>query len=356
MNSDVPFESQAETLTSKCLNCGGNMEFDPETQKLKCQHCLTVVDFEKSSSVKELDVLTAFNQGEDWKSESSVYRCENCGAVVVLPPSETATKCPYCETSHVVKSSEGAGLKPSAVYPFTVTCENALKNAKTWAKSRLFAPRKFKKNLSEENFRGVYQPCFTFDSETRSTYYGRIGKRYTRVVGSGKNRRTETYIVWRNISGNLAEFFNDVFINADSGYSKTTLNKIMPYNYSTIKVYSSDYLTGYMARRADRKIEDCWAEAKTVIDAKLKSLILSKYVYDVVSYLNVSTSHSNVTYKYVLLPVYLLNYKYGKKYYNVHINGNTGKVAGKAPVSPLKVIITAILGVGLIALLAYLLY
>ena len=352
MQNDLPNENK--TVTAKCPSCGGNMAFDPETQKLKCQHCLTVSDFEKSSSVKELDILTAFNNGEEWKNESSVYRCENCGAVVVLSPNETATRCPYCETSHVVRSEETAGLKPSAVYPFTVTCDMALEYSKKWAKSRLFAPSKFKKNLHAEDFRGVYQPCFTFDSQTSSTYVGRIGKRHTRVVGSGKNRRTETYIVWRNISGNLSHFFNDVFINADTEYARGTLNKLLPFNYQTIKEYSGDYLTGYMARRADRKIEDCWDDAKAVIDSDIRRLILSRYSYDVVSYLNVSTSHSDVTYKYVLLPIYLLNYKYGKKYYKVHINGNTGKVAGKAPVSPIRVLITVVLGIAVAGLLAYL--
>ncbi len=348
------FEKRKDTVTAKCDGCGANMQFDPSIQMLKCPHCGSVKDFDKSNKVEEIDILTAFGQAETWKSENSVYRCENCGAVVVLASGQTATRCPYCETSHVVKSTETAGIKPNAVYPFTLTKTQALDCSKKWAKSKLFAPRKFKKNLNSEDFRGVYQPCFTFDSQTTSYYHGRIGRRHTRTVGSGKNRRTETYIVWRHISGTYNNFFNDVMINADGEYSQLTLNKLLPYDFNTIKVYEDEFLTGYMAKRSNRAVEKCWEDAKEYIDDSLKRMILSGYSYDVVDYLNVSTTHDGVTYKYVLLPIYLHNYKYGKKLYSVHINGNTGKVAGKSPISPLRVLIAVLLGVAVIGLLGYL--
>ena len=346
---DKSFEK--DTVTAKCDGCGANMLFDPSSQMLKCPHCGTIKDFDKSNKVEEIDVLKAFGQAETWKSENSVYRCENCGAVVVLPNGQTATICPYCETSHVVKSTETAGLKPNAVYPFTITKENALEFSKKWAKSKLFAPTKFKKNLNSNDFRGVFQPCFTFDSRTTSVYRGRIGKRYTRTVGSGKNRRIESYIVWRNISGTYSNFFNDVMINADGEYSQVTLNRLLPYDFKTIKVYEDEYLTGYMAKRSNKAIEGCWGEAKSFMDGALRRMILNRYSYDVVDYLNVSTTHEAVTYKYVLLPMYLHNYKYGKKLYSVHINGNTGRVTGKSPVSVLKVLLAVVLGVAVIGLL-----
>lgn len=355
MEKDYPLDNKKETVTIKCDGCGANMVFDPATQLLKCPHCESVKDFEKSTAVKEIDVLSAFS-GETWDNESTVYRCENCGAVVVLPPNQTATKCPYCETSHVVKSSELAGLKPNALYPFMITIQGAIERAKKWAKSKLFAPRKFKNNLKEENVRGIYQPSFTFDSQTYSFYTARIGKRHTRVVGSGKNRRTETYIVWRTVSGDYSEFFNDVLINADTGFSQTILNKISPFQESTIKEYSSEYLTGFVAKRSDREIGNCWEDAKGVIDVMLKRHILSQYDHDVVDYFNISTTHENVTYKYVLLPIYLLNFRFRKKLYTIHVNGNSGVVHGKTPVSIPKVLLTVLLALAVICGIGYLFY
>ncbi len=343
-----------KTKYVKCQSCGSNMIFDPKTQSLKCKHCGDVSGFEKSNEVQELNVEEAFNIVEDWDTESSVYRCNNCGAVVVLSAVETATFCPYCSTSHIVKEESLSGLKPNAVYPFTLTNEEALQNSKTWVKKKIFAPRKFKKSLVVDNIRGVYEPCFTFDSATYSTYVGRIGKRHTRVVGSGKNKRTETYIVWRNISGTYNHNFDDVMVNSTTSFEQKVLDKLLPFNYDTIKVYEQNFLTGFFARRHERSISDAWVDAKGIMDKILRRKILSNYSYDVVDYLRVSTTHNNVTYKYVLLPTYQLVYKFSKKKYHVYINGNTGKVAGKVPVSPLRVAIASLLGVSIIALIAYL--
>ena len=210
--------------------------------------------------------------------------------------------------------------------------------------------------MHADNVNGVYQPGFTFDSKTISHYQGRIGKRHTRTVGSGKNRRVETYIVWRYISGVHNDAFDDVFVNADENYLQSTLDKILTFNYQTIKVYDDEYLAGFIAKRYNRNANDCWKDARSMMDSDIKRRILSKYSYDVVDYIKVATSHSEVTYKYVLLPIYLVNYKHGTKNYTLHINGNSGKVTGKTPVSAIKVTIAVLLGLVALAVLGLLFY
>lgn len=355
-NEKEKTNSNKQTVYVKCQSCGSNMVFDPKTQSLKCKHCGDKSSFDKSDDVKELSIEDAFNVVENWDTDSTVYRCNNCGAVVVLDAMDSATFCPYCSTSHIVKEEDLSGLKPNAVYPFTLTNDEALSNSKTWVKKKIFAPKKFKKSLVAPNIRGIYEPCFTFDSQTYSTYQGRIGKRHTRTVGSGKNRRTQTYIVWRHISGTFDYSFDDVMIDSSTSFDQKVLDNLSPFNYDTIKVYEKNYLSGYFARRHDKSISDAWVDAKDVIDKVLKRKILSQYVYDVVDYLNVSTIHNEVTYKYVLLPTYQLVYKYNKKNYNVYINGNTGKVAGKVPLSPLKIGLACLIGVAIIGLIGLLLF
>ena len=56
--------------------------------------------------------------------------------------------------------------------------------------------------------------------------------------------------------------------------------------------------------------------------------------------LKVETVFSGLTYKYLLLPVWISSYKYKDKVYQFMVNGQTGKVSGKTPISIPKVIIT----------------
>ena len=348
---------QINTDYEKCPNCGGKMFFDPDSQMLKCEYCGFFKRVEKNKNVVENDIELGFERAEKWdKTEQASYTCENCGATVIVSSSEQAIICPYCGTSHVVKSGSFEGLRPGAVIPFAVSASQAAAQMKKWAKKRIFAPRSFKKNLSVEKFHGVYEPCFTFDSQTNSSYNGRVGDRHTRTVGSGKNRRTETYVVYRNVSGRYDKFFDDVTIAASDNLDQKTLDKLSPYKAADACVYESKYLSGYVADGYKKDIKQCWGNAKDVMTAVIRSDIKDSLHCDVVDYLNVSTRYDAVTYKYMLVPVYITNFLFRKKKYRVWMNGSTAKITGKTPVSPWRVLLATALGVVLAVLLVWLFY
>ncbi len=353
--SEKATQKNAKTHYIKCGGCGANMAYEPEVGKLKCPYCASEKELPDEGYAKEISLLDGFSEADKWTGEeTSVFSCSNCGAKVVLSSNETAKTCPFCATPYVEKVEELAGLRPNGVLPFTIGINRAIELSKAWAKRKLFAPKKFKKNLNSDNVHGVYAPCFTFDSCTTTSYEGRIGVTHTRTVGSGKNRRTETYTVWRYISGVYSDAFDDVLITAGSKLDQKKLDKLSPFDTNLGKTYNSGYLMGFMAYRYDYEISNCWDDAKARMDAFIKKRILSKYVYDRIAYFNASTTHERVTYKYVMLPVYVGAFTYTKKAYNFFVNGNTGKVTGKTPTSPLRVLIAVALGIAFIALFAYL--
>ena len=337
-------QNQTDTEIVKCSGCGSNMVFNPDTQTLYCNHCGNKLNFDTNSMATEQDLNEGLRAAPKFSmEEAAVFECDNCGAKVVLEGGQSSADCPFCGTSHVRKTDELAGIKPNAVIPFAFNEQKALLLTKTWAKKRFYAPRAFKKNLKTENLKGVYTPCFTFDSSTCSFYHGRIGKTHTRVVGSGKNRRTQTYVVWRNISGVFNHRFDDVLITAGTKFDQTSLNSISPFDTNGSKEFEENYLLGYLSYHYDKELVDCWEQAKTVMDQNLKQLILNGYSYDKVAYLNLSTTHADLTYKYVMLPVYVGNFNYKKKLYNFYVNGSTGRVNGKTPKSVLKILATVLI-------------
>lgn len=355
LNERGEYELKVETEISKCPACGGNMVFDPERQTLYCEYCGSTQNIARGGLARETDIRQAFDKDEETQTEEEVvFTCDNCGAKVVLGKNETATECPFCGTGHVQISEVLKGIKPSAVAPFKIGLTRAHQITKDWAKKKFFAPNNFKKNLKPENLRGVYAPCFTFDSKTSSSYYGRIGIHHTRVVGSGKNKRIETYTVWKNIHGNFYYNFNDVLVSAGQKIDQDKIDRLSPFDTDNSKVYDEGYLLGFVAYHYDRGIEETWSQAREEMDGKLRKLILAEYHYDVLDYLNVSTQHDCVTYKYVMLPVYVGNFNYKKKLFNFFINGETGKIKGKTPKSPWKIIFTVLLGAAIAALIAFL--
>lgn len=350
-------EEVVSTDFIKCENCGANMVFNPDTQTLYCPHCDNKKEFFDKDTAKEQDYLTGFCHDTFSKTEKKfVFRCSNCGAKVFFQDGETAKLCPFCGTAHVEKEEQLVGLKPNGVLPFSFGFDHALELAKKWAKSRFFAPKKFKNNLNNDNLNGVYVPCFTFDSYTTSYYEGKIGETHTTVVGSGKNQKTVTTVIWRHIQGTYCCNFDDVLVSAGSKFDQKQLRSISPFDTNNSNKYDEKFLAGFVAYHYDKNLEDCFSDAKKMMDNDIRRGILSQYYHDTVSYLNVSTRHDNVTYKYVMLPVYVGNFKYAGKLYNFYVNGSTGKVKGKTPKSILKILGVVFLSLAVLGTIIYFIY
>ena len=117
-------------------------------------------------------------------------------------------------------------------------------------------------------------------------------------------------------------------------------------------------MAGFAAERYAIGFKEGWEIAKKSIDSKLRRSIDDKirdeHDADDTRNIQINSTFSNLTYKYLLLPVWLSSYKYKDKIYNFMVNGQTGKVSGKTPISIPKVIITVLGCIAAIALIYYL--
>ena len=148
--------------------------------------------------------------------------------------------------------------------------------------------------------------------------------------------------------------FDDVLVHASGAVPQRTVNRLQPFDTNRSQKYSAEYLQGFSATQYVGSGKECWHTAQEIMYGQIKSRILSQYVYDVIGSFDVKMNCRKVTYKYVLLPIYIGNYSYKQKLYNFFVNGRNGKVDGKTPISPIRVIavILAFIAViiGLVAL------
>lgn len=349
-------KEQVETTLFKCPSCGNNLEFNPTLHKLVCPYCKT----EKEIDDVEVADENNFNEDvilqSDVNNDVEIYRCANCGALSEKRKDGIAFECPYCKKTNVVLEEDIKGIKPTGVIPFAVGMEKTGEIAKDWIKSKLYAPSKIKKTRFDSFFKGIYTPCWTFDSDTFSVYDGRVGNYYTVTVGSGKNRRTETRIRWRNVSGSVSRFFDDIKIQAGSTVEEKSMEKISKYNTNKAVKYENKFLAGFTAVHYSKGIKQAWNEAKEEIHDVTDQEIRQRCNADVVDYINIKTSYSNSKYKYILLPVWIGTYYFSSKPYSMIVNGVNGEIWGKYPKSPLKILLTVILGLSLVALIAFFLW
>lgn len=347
-------EDFTATNNEKCPGCGDNMRFDPESRRLKCPSCGTVKIINEQQSI-ELDFSQNINFN-GWAQETHTYHCNNCNAEGVLDKREIAHVCPFCGSPSVVENSEINAMRPNAIIPFAVSKDNALEIARSWAKKKAFAPKDFKTHFSTETINGVYLPAFTFDMNTYSSYNGMLGEYYyvTKKVNGQTIREQRTR--YFPVAGTFEYFFNDLAVSATDEVPDSVMQTLMYYNYERSVEYQQEYLYGYSALLYKKDGNSCFQTAQYRTKSAIRSGILRQYHYDTVQMLNVSTSYFNIKFRYVLLPMYICNFTYKQKSYPFYINGETGKIKGKSPVSALKVglcVGAALIAVAALALIAF---
>lgn len=355
--------NQIEQISSqhRCPNCGAPLKFDPESGELFCEHCQSVVKFDKSDDVSERDFGDLVTFATSKESDITCYRCSNCGATSVAPRTTLATACPYCGSPVVLDDRTGTVVKPDTVIPFELTAEQASLQLSRWRKRKFFAPRNFRKRVKEGSVKGVYVPAWTFDAQTTSEYIGRVGYHRTRTVRRNGKTHTETYTEWRYISGRIDRDFDDIVIRANENVPSGCFEKLGPFPAQKYKAYDDEYLAGFIADHYTLEPLAAFRMAQDIMRASVRQAILQRYRADVEGEIDIDMHILQKSFKYLLVPVYVAVTKYRGKLYNQYVSGvfsdenKSGcKVTGKAPVSVWKVLATVLLCLALLGAVAWL--
>ena len=345
----------------KCKNCGGDLSFSPGTQALKCPYCGTENENPDTAPEvhEELDfesAKAAFNNSEN-TIEVQIEKCGACGAEVTLEPNITTAKCDFCGTSMVVSGKSHKAMKSQYLLPFSITKDMGKKSFRDWISKRKFAPNALKRQARlSEPVHGIYYPHWTFDTQTESKYTGERGTHYTQQVSrtdsEGKTvTETVTKTRWSRVSGGISRFFDDVLVAASTTLKKKLTSKLDDWEFSKMVSYDDKYLKGFKAESYSIELEEGFEEAKGEINSQIRSDIRRDIGGDEQKIHRVDTAYNAITFKYILLPIWVVVYKFKSKYYQVLINASTGEIAGERPFSAAKIIglilaILAICGIG----------
>lgn len=311
----------------KCPNCGANMRFDATTGKLTCHSCGREDNIE---AFPEEFIRTTFSE-----DDAKEYHCENCGAVLITEKETSATTCSFCGAGVVLLDRLSGELAPAKVIPFTISKEQAIKAFKTWCKNGLLTPRDFMTADRIKGITGMYVPFWLYDLNS-SVQVSALGTR-VRTYTKGDYRYTETshYDIYRDINLDYLK----IPVDASEKMKDELMDRLEPYNYDGIKDFKTPYLAGYIAEKYNYDDMELLPRAKSKISNYIESYIHSTVTgYSSVSFREKDINITQKTAYYTLLPVWILFYDYNKTEYIFAMNGQTGKVVGKPPISQGKIL------------------
>ncbi len=320
----------------KCPNCGGSVEFDSESQNVKCPYCdseFDVAAIEAANEEKNTADSVSWNGEEnrwddDEVADMRIYICTSCGGEIVADNTVSATKCPYCDSPITIKGRLSGELRPNLIIPFKLDKNAAKEGYKKHISGKKLLPKLFKEENHIDEIKGIYVPYWLFDCDPQGT--AGFGGIQTKVWSDRKYRYTKTshYDLYRSAEAS----FKAIPVDGSSKMPDDLMESLEPFNLAEAEDFKAAYLAGYYADRYDVSYEENTPRA----NERVKSSLIGEMRKTTSECSGVTEKRSNINIqggkvRYALYPVWILNTTYKGEKYTFAMNGQTGKTVGNLP-------------------------
>ena len=324
----------------KCPACGASLVFGSQSQQLECGACGNTYPLETLEQAEAIEQETASSDPFSWQgnpasafsdsegSQLRAYRCQACGAEMLVDQTTAATECVYCGNPSVMPGVLSGAYRPDGVIPFQKSKADAQAAFRNHCKGKRLLPKDFFDESRVEKIAGVYVPFWLFqaDAEADCTYNA------TRVTmrrqGNYEITQTAHFLVRRG--GHMA--FKQVPVDGSSQFDDTLMESIEPFDSDQAQDFSTAYLSGYQAQRHDVDADACQPRANERIRQSVAAIMngtVHGYSTCVPANTKIQLEHGQV--RQVLLPVWMLNTRWRDNTYTFAMNGQTGRFIGDLP-------------------------
>jgi hypothetical protein len=344
-------------VQSRCDNCGGNLSWDAAAGNLVCPSCGAIRAVPEDPAhpqggfIVEHDLEAAFARTKPRGrigAGSRQIKCNECAAVVEFPDGVTAARCAFCDSPSVLaQDARTDHYLPESLVPFGVTREQSVGAFKKWLGGLWFRPGDLKDKASVSELRGVYVPYWSFDTQVTSRWSADAGyhhwdeESYTVTENGRQVRKTRRVrkTRWQPASGQRHDSYDDLLICASKGLPPGLAAGVSQFETGALVTYAPQYLQGFQAESYSVDLKEAWRAAQQRIASSQEQRCSKDVPGDTNRNLRATHQYQNARFKHVLLPVWVAAFRYRDKVYQFLVNGQTGKVVGKAPISFMKVLL-----------------
>ncbi|RLD76127.1 MAG: hypothetical protein DRJ07_16875 [Bacteroidetes bacterium] len=350
-----------------CIQCGAKLTFAPGTDSLKCEFCgalntIEVDEHERAEAHKEIDFHNFVNQQMDIapKTEILTIKCDGCGAETTFDQNVISDSCDFCDSPLTSKEGHKSSIiQPKGMLPFKIKDKEGLDLYRSWLRKLWFAPNKLKSYARQtEKLAGIYIPYWTFDSKTNTNYTGERGDDYEETENYTENGESKTRTVtktnWTSVRGRVFRDFDDVLIPASQSLPIKYVEQLEPWDLTNLVPYDTKYLSGFKSESYQKGLEDGFVAARDKMKDVIRGDVRRDISGDRQTIHSMDTDFDAVTFKHILLPIWISAYRYNQKVYRFMVNGRTGEVQGERPYSWIKITLFVLMIISIIATVYYL--
>lgn len=264
-----------------------------------------------------------------------------------MPQERLAGACAFCRSPLV--DSARPGEIPDLVAPFVLTREQAAERLKRHLQGKSWAPGEVRR-LAPERLDGVLTPFFVHDAVARSSYVADVGEWYYVTVGSGKNRRRERRTEWFALQGSHVSERTGHLVSGSKGLPESEANELEPFDLGRLAPFEPSRVAGWIAEWPTVTREEALATARAELQRAENESIRRFLPGDEVRNVRNTTELSGLAVRTALLPAWIATFRHRGGTLRLLVNGQTGEVVGKVPVSRAKVAVAILVPLALIAI------
>ena len=293
----------------------------------KCTVCQALLDEE------DLFCANCGTESPDHKAQQSQatlvathnFECQGCGASMSYDASAQTLRCPFCGSDKLSEQKDVKVLRPHWVVPFAIEQNDALARMRQWLGSSFWRPGDLARTAEVTKLTQVYVPYWVFAA--RVFTYWTADSSQTPFGARGD---------WFPLAGQNQASYQGLLVGASSVLTPAETSALCPFELSAgippdqVDLENVVYEQFRVQRKYARPLAQAGLEAQERETCR-------KYVPGNCRNLHVNVRVEGLTGEPVLLPVWIMAYRYKDQIHRFLVNGQTGQCTGTAPTSYAKI-------------------
>lgn len=311
----------------------------------KCAVCAALIDEEDmfcANCGTEAPDSEQRNQHPHAATSTHNFTCNGCGASMSYDASAQALRCPFCGSLELTNQQDTKVLAPNRIVTFSIDRQQAEGIMRKWLGQGFWRPSDLATTAAIAKMTPVYVPYWVFQAKT-----------YTNWTADSSDVPFGYRGDWRPLYGQRHGQYAGLLVGASGVLTPSETENLCPFDLAASRPAGEVSLENWIVEQFRVQRKYARPQARHGLEA-LESESCLQFVPGRCRNMKVNVRLEGLASEPMLLPVWIMAYKYKGQLFRFLINGQTGKAHGQAPFSYKKLFLVVGI-VGAVVLLLFLL-
>jgi predicted RNA-binding Zn-ribbon protein involved in translation (DUF1610 family) len=290
-----------------------------DEEDLFCPNCGTEAPHreEKAQAAADTSRVATYN-----------FECTGCGASMSYDPRAGTLRCPFCGSVEMEKRENARVLAPRRVVPFVLTQQQAVDAMRGWLGRGFFRPGDLAREAAVVRMTAVYVPYWVFQATTHTFWTADTSR-------TPPGARAD----WYPLSGEHHGSYAGLLVGASGALTPAETSAIAPFDLAAGRPPEKVDLDNVIVEQFGLARKYARPLAREGLEQREAEACQRECVPGRARNVHVNVRIEDMSSEPVLLPVWIMTYRYNDRVYRFLVNGQTGKATGQAPLSWPKVLL-----------------